>query len=148
MNRFTSSPRFPYAGRAAISSARSQEGEEEAVRLPIPKGLERRLQPLMKKGEDFLREWEWSWTKAFVAGIVVSFAAVTTLAIIPSWMLIFADTTLQWRTRLFITIRDLIVLGWVSVWMGVFVITAYQIQVIRKRVRGERQSERYSGGYR
>ncbi|HEX9823798.1 MAG TPA: hypothetical protein VGB51_05310 [Actinomycetota bacterium] len=118
------------------------------MRLPIPKGLERRLKPLITKGEAFLREWEWTWTTAFVAGIVISFAAVTTLAVIPSWWLVFADTTLQWRTRLFITIRDVIALGWISVWLGVFVITAYQVQVIRRRLRGERQSERYSGGYR
>jgi len=31
---------------------------------------------------------------------------------------------------------------------GAFVVAAYQIQVIRKRLRGEKQADRYSGGYR
>jgi hypothetical protein len=118
------------------------------VRLPIPKALERRLRPRIKQGEDFLRTWEWTWTSAFIAGIGITFLAITTLAVIPSWWLYFADQTLKWRTRLFITLRDIVAVGWLSIWAGVFVITAYKVQVIRKRLRGEKQAERYSGGYR
>jgi len=118
------------------------------VRLPIPKGVERRLQPLKKRADEFLRNWEWTWSSAFVAGVIVSFIAITTLAVIPSWMLFFADETLQWRTRLMITIRDIIVTGWLGTWAGIFVIAAYIIQVYRRKLRGERQAERYSGGYR
>jgi hypothetical protein len=118
------------------------------VRLPIPKAVERRLRPLIRRGEVFLREWEWTWASAFLAGLVISFLAITTLAVIPSWWLYFADQTLQWRTRLFITLRDMVAVGWLTVWAGAFVVTAYKIQVIRRRLRGEKQAERYSGGYR
>jgi hypothetical protein len=110
--------------------------------------VERRLRPLIRRGEVFLREWEWTWTSAFIAGVGISFLAITTLAVIPSWWLYFADQTLQWRSRLMITLRDLVAVGWLSVWAGAFVITAYKIQVIRRRLRGEKQAERYSGGYR
>jgi type II secretory pathway component PulF len=114
----------------------------------MPRGVERRLRPLIRRGEDFLRAWEWTWTKAYVAGLLISFFAFTVLVVIPSWMLYFADQTLRWRTRLFISVRDLVVNGWMGVWAGFFIITAYQIQKIRRRLRGERQAERYSGGYR
>lgn len=118
------------------------------MRLPIPKGIERRLQPLRERGEALVREWEWTWASAFIAGVAISFLAITTLAVAPSWWLIFADDRLQWRSRLQITMRDLVVLAWLNVWGGAFVITAYKVQVLRRRLRGERQAERYAGGYR
>jgi hypothetical protein len=120
------------------------------VRLPIPKALERRLRPLMRRGEDFLRTWEWTWATAFLAGLVISFAAITTMAVIPSWMLYFAEQQFDATTanRLRLTIRDAFVTGYLTVVAGVFVVTFYKLQVIRKRLRGEQQAERYSGGYR
>jgi hypothetical protein len=120
------------------------------VRLPIPKAVERRLRPLMRRGEESLRTWEWTWATAFVAGIVISFVALTTLAVIPSWMLYFSEQSLgvSPQNRLALTIRDLVVTGWLGVWAGIFVVTFYKLQVIRKRLRGEQQAERYSGGYR
>lgn len=119
------------------------------MRLPIPKGLERRLRPLMERGERFLREWEWTWTRAFVGGVLISFFAITVLAVIPSWMLYFADNELQAaQNRLKLTIRDIVVNGWLGVWVGFFIVTLYKLQQIRRRLRGEKQSERYSGGYR
>jgi hypothetical protein len=47
-----------------------------------------------------------------------------------------------------LTLRDIVAVGWLSVWAGFFVVTFYKLQVIRRRLRGEKQSERYSGGYR
>jgi type II secretory pathway component PulF len=120
------------------------------VRLPIPKAIERRLRPWITRGEEFARTWEWTWTSAFLAGIGISFLAITTLAVIPSWWLYFAEQTLGWTTedRLLIAIRDMVALGWITVWVGVFVVTAYMVQSLRRRLRGEKQAERYSGGYR
>lgn len=118
------------------------------MKLPIPKGLERRLRPIIRRGEAFLRGWEWTWTTAFVAGLLISLFAFAVLVVIPSWMMYFADQTLRWRTRLLVSVRDVVVQGWLGVWAGFFIITAYQVQKIRRRLRGEKQSERYSGGYR
>jgi hypothetical protein len=120
------------------------------VRLPIPKAVERRLRPLLRRGEVFLRQWEWTWARAFAAGVLISFAAITTLAVIPSFMLYFAEQTLGWTSenRLLLTLRDMIVTGWLTVVAVVFVIAFYKLQVIRRRLRGEKQAERYSGGYR
>ena len=104
----------------------------------------------MKRGEEFLRDWEWTWTTAFLAGIFISFAAITAMAVIPSFMLYFAEQNLGATAadRLKLTIRDIVVTGYLTVAVGVFVVTAYKLQVIRRRLRGESQSERYSGGYR
>jgi hypothetical protein len=112
--------------------------------------MRRRVQPLVERGEAFLRGWEWTWATAFVAGIVISFAAITTMAVIPSWFLYFAEQTLGWdRTnRLLLTLRDVLVTGYLTVVAGAFVVAAFKIQTIRRRLRGEKQAERYSGGYR
>lgn len=120
------------------------------MRLPIPKVLERRLRPMIKRGEEFLRDWEWTWITAFIAGTFISFAAITAMAVIPSWMLYFAEQELgaTAANRFRLTIRDIFVTGYLTVVVGVFVVTAYKLQVIRRRLRGEAQAERYSGGYR
>lgn len=104
----------------------------------------------MRRGEEFLRTWEWTWTTAFIAGIAISFAAITFMAVIPSWMLYFAEQELGASTanRLRLTIRDMVVTGYLSVVAGAFVVTAYKVQVLRRKLRGEQQAERYTGGYR
>lgn len=102
----------------------------------------------MDRGERFVRGWEWTWTSAFLVGMAIAFLAMATLVVIPSWWLYFADQTLQWRARWQTAIRDAIVLGWLTIWAVGFVVALYEMQVIRRRLRGERQAERYSGGYR
>lgn len=119
------------------------------LKLPIPKVVERRLRPVIKRGEEFLRDFEWTWTTAFIAGLLISFAAITAMAVIPSWMLYFAEERgATAANRLLLTIRDMVVTGYLTVATGVFVVTAYKLQVIRRRLRGEAQGERYTGGYR
>jgi hypothetical protein len=88
--------------------------------------------------------------RAFIGGLVISFFAVTVLAVIPSWWIGFAEREFGCtrENRLLLTVRDLITSGWLGVWVGFFIVTFYKVQVIRKRLRGERQAERYSGGYR
>ena len=120
------------------------------MKLPIPRALERRLRPGIARGERFLKEWEWTWTSAFIAGILISFAALIFLAIIPSWWIYFAENKLGWggTNRLMVTVRDMLAMGYLTTVAAAFVVIAYQVQVIRKRLRGEKQAERYSGGYR
>jgi hypothetical protein len=120
------------------------------VKLPIPKAVERRLRPAVARGERFLKEWEWTWTSAFIAGIVISFLAIIFLAVVPSWWIYFASNKLGWTDpkRILVTIRDMLAMGYLTVVAAAFVVTGYLVQVIRKRLRGEKQAERYSGGYR
>ncbi len=119
------------------------------MKLPIPKGLERRLRPHIERGERFLKDWEWTWTTAFLAGLILAFVSLILLAVVPSWWIYFADQTLQWRERFpWLVLRDIIATGWIGVWTGFFIVTFYKLQVIRRRLRGEKQAERYAGGYR
>ena len=118
------------------------------MKLPIPKGVQRRLRPVIRRGEGFLRAWEWTWTKAFVAAMVISFIAITTMAVIPSWMLYFITEEFGSRNRWIVSIRDIIVNGFIFTFAGIFVIAAYLLQKARRRLRGEAQADRYSGGYR
>jgi hypothetical protein len=137
-------------GAGPLDILEEEERSRTRVKLPIPKGVERRLRPLIRRGETGLRDWEWTWARAFVGGLVISFFAVTVLAVIPSWWIGFAEREFGWtrENRLLLTLRDVITSGWLGIWVGFFIVTFYKIQVIRKRLRGERQAERYSGGYR
>ena len=65
------------------------------MKLPIPKGLQRRLAPLVERGNQFLRTWEWTWTTAVVACVTIAFAALIFLAVIPSFWLYYAQNTLR-----------------------------------------------------
>ena len=118
------------------------------MRLPIPKAIERRLRPWITRGEEFLRDWEWTWASASVAGLLISFFAITVLAVVPSWWLYFFSERWGSANRILLTIRDTVAVGWLTVWTGFFIVTPYKLQSIRKRLRGEKQAERYSGGYR
>ena len=122
------------------------------MRIPMPAFMRRRLQPMIERGERFLRDWEWTWTSATVACVLISFFAMTMLAVVPSWWLYFANQTLKldqgpnafWWTK----VRDAVAAGWITVWFAIIFIAAYILQKARQRVRGEGGETRPSGGYR
>src|SRR5919197_4992420 len=117
------------------------------MRLPLPKGLERRLAPLKERGERFLREWEWTWTSAVVASLVIAFIALVLLVLAPSWFLYYADQNLRWRTFWLLKLRDAIAAGWIFVWFAIMLGAAYFLQVTRNRLRGTSR-EHQTGGCR
>lgn len=118
------------------------------MKLPLPKRLEKRLEPLTDRVAEFLKTFEWTWTKAVVASIVLSFLVLTTQAVIPSWFLYFADQTLRWRTRLMVTVRDIIAAGWITTWFAATLVAGAVLQNARRRVRGTSGDTRPTGGYR
>ena len=118
------------------------------MRLPIPKALEERLAPLRERGERFLRNWEWTWTSAVLASFAIAFIAYITLAAVPSWFLYFADQELRWTSFWLLKLRDLLVAGWIGTWFAIMLVTAYIIQNIRRRLRGQGGDTRPTGGYR
>jgi hypothetical protein len=118
----------------------------------MPEGLRRRLQPLKERNERFLRGFEWTWTKAVVASLLISFFAMTMLAIVPSWWLYFANQTLHWdqgSAAFWLTkLRDAIAAGWITTWFAIMFGAAYILQTTRRRVRGEGGDSRPVGGYK
>ncbi len=118
------------------------------MRLPIPKAVRERMQPAIDRGERFLREWEWTWARAVLVGLAISWFSLVTLAFVPSWFLYFADNVLGWDdNRLLISLRDLVATGEMFTFFAAIVFVSYQLQKARRRVRGEGES-RPSGGYR
>ena len=118
------------------------------MKLPIPKGLQRRLAPLVERGNQFLKAWEWTWTTAVVACVALTFAALIVLAVIPSFWLYYAQQTLRWTSFWMVKLRDLIVVVWIRFWFTNIFLGAYVIQNARRKLRGEGGETRPTGGYR
>ena len=117
------------------------------MRLPLPKGLEKRLAPAKERADRFLRQWEWTWTTAVIASMAISFFALVTLALIPSWFLYFADQTLRWRSFWLLKLRDLLAAGEIMTAFVVIIVAAYFVQEYRNKLRGAGR-EHQTGGYR
>ncbi len=125
----------------------------------VPKALQERAQPLIKRYEDFLRTFEWTWTKACVAALALWFLAITFIGVIPSWWLYQAGKpatnpfyrflNLPWTQNRFwlFKLRDVVAVVLFSIPTGAFMVLPYRIQNKRRQLRGE-GGARPSGGYR
>ncbi len=118
-----------------------------ALRM-VPRGLQERAAPLVRRGEEFLRNWEWTWTKAVLFSLVMWFLAFTTIGVIPSWWLYLADETLQWRSFWLLKLRDVVAIILFSLPLGAFIVLPYHFMNLRKKLRGETGDTRPTGGYR
>src|SRR5438309_11058352 len=63
---------------------------------PLPKPLEKLAAPFIPPIEAILRGFEWNWTKASIAALLLWFLAIGFIGVIPSWWLYYAPSTLQW----------------------------------------------------
>jgi hypothetical protein len=117
------------------------------MRLPVPKRVQERLAPLVERAQEFLKNWEWTWTSAVVASLLIAFFTIFFMAVVPSWWLYFCDQTLRWRTFWLLKLRDLIATGEIVTSFGVILITAYVLQEARHKLRGG-SAEHRTGGYR
>src|SRR5436853_618030 len=104
--------------------------------LPLPPKIEQRLSPAFRWAELLIRDWEWTWTKAGIFGLLFGFALLVTQAIVPSWFLYFANQKLRWTTFWLLLLRDAIATGWIGTWFAIFLIVSSQMQNIRRKVRG------------
>src|SRR4029078_3761100 len=55
-----------------------------------------RLAHRKQQTESFLKTFEWTWTKAIVFSIALTFLILITTSVIPSFCLYFADQKLKW----------------------------------------------------
>ena len=117
------------------------------MRLPVPKRVRERLAPLQERGQTFLRNWEWTWTSAVVAALLIAMLTIFFTAMLPSWWLYFADQKLRWRTFWLLKLRDLIAAGEIVVSFSVILGAAYLLQEARHKLRGG-SAEHRTGGYR
>jgi hypothetical protein len=123
----------------------------------ILRRMQVRAQPLIRRAEVLLRDFEWTWTKAVVAALILWVIGITGMAVIPSYWLYFADQKLRWRSTgcghsdtvcfwLF-KARDVVAS---MLYTGPFItliVVPYFVQKWRRRLRSESES-RPVGGYR
>ena len=96
--------------------------------------------------ERFVRDFEWTWTRAVMASLGVLLFLVIFEGIIPSFWLYFADQKLLWRSQFQLILRDLITTGEAGTSLIVFLVVVVLLQNWRRRLRsGEHMS---SNGYR
>jgi hypothetical protein len=112
-----------------------------------------RLAHRKQQFEGFLKTFEWSWTKAIVFSIGLTFAIVITTSVIPSFWLYFADQKLKWSGAgpngfWLKELRDAIAMGLVTVPIIVILVGAAIVQNWRRRLRGQSGDVRPTGGYR
>ena len=116
--------------------------------------------PRVKQAQQVVRDFEWSWTTAVIASLLLWFIAMTLVVIIPSYWLYFADQTLGWReTRLcdvsflhncgfwLFKLRDVVASVLFGGPFGMLIVVAYYLQKQRRKLRSESES-RPIGGYR
>lgn len=122
----------------------------------LPRGLQERAAPLVRRAEAFVKNWEWTWTNAVSVALLLWFIGIGALAIIPSWWLYFADQRLGWRpcpcpdTLHFwlFKLRDVIASGLFGTPFLIMIVAAILLQRWRQRLRGSGAGSRPTGGYR
>ncbi len=120
------------------------------------KALRERADPMIKRAETFVRDFEWTWTKAVLFSLLMWFIAIGSLAILPSWWLYFADQKLGWRQPppgvggwkfWSFRVRDVIASGAFGTPFLIMIVAPLLVQRWRRRLRSESES-RPTGGYR
>ncbi len=110
--------------------------------------------------QQFLRDFEWTWTKAALAALGLWIFGMIFIVVIPSSWVYFASNTLNWReTRLcdisflkncgfwLFKLRDVFAAAGFSQPFVLLIIGPYYLQKQRRRLRSESES-RPIGGYR
>ncbi len=111
-----------------------------------------RLLKAKELAEKFLKEFEWTWTKAVLFCLGLWSFILIAAVIIPSFWLYFAEQKLgwagpsggpDWRLQL----RDAIAMGLTTGPLITMVVAAVLLQNWRRKLRGG-TAERPAGGYR
>ena len=112
-----------------------------------------RLSHRKEQTESFLKTFEWTWTKAIVFSIALTFLILITTSVIPSFWLYFADQKLKWSGAgpngfWLKELRDAIAMGLATTPIIVILVVAAVVQNWRRKLRGQSGDVRPTGGYR
>lgn len=115
--------------------------------------LQARLAGLKGRAEAFLKTFEWTWTKAVVFSLGLTFFILITTSVLPSFWLYFADQKLKWSGAgpngfWLKELRDAIAMGVTTGPIITILIGAAVVQNWRRRLRGQAGDVRPTGGYR
>jgi len=112
-----------------------------------------RLAHRKQQTEGFLKAFEWTWTKAIVFSMALTFLILITTSVIPSFWLYFADQKLKWSGAgpngfWLKELRDAIAMGLATTPIIVILVVAAVVQNWRRKLRGQSGDVRPTGGYR
>ena len=112
-----------------------------------------RLAHRKQQTEGFLKLFEWTWTKAIVFSMALTFLILITTSVIPSFWLYFADQKLKWSGAgpngfWLKELRDAIAMGLATTPIIVILVVAAVVQNWRRKLRGQSGDVRPTGGYR
>lgn len=112
-----------------------------------------RLAHRKQQTESFLKTFEWTWTKAIVFSMALTFLILITTSVIPSFWLYFADQKLKWSGAgpngfWLKELRDAIAMGLATTPIIVILVVAAVVQNWRRKLRGRSGDVRPTGGYR
>jgi hypothetical protein len=103
--------------------------------------------------EAFLKAFEWTWTKAVVFSLGLTFFILISMAVIPSFWLYFADQELKWdgsgpQGTVLKLLRDAVAMGLSTGPLITVIVGAAIMQNWRRKLRGSSADARPTGGYR
>lgn len=112
-----------------------------------------RLATQKERVETLLRSFEWSWTKAVVFSLLLTFFIMVTTSVIPSFWLYFADQKLKWNGAgpngfWLKELRDAVAMGLVTGPIVTILAATVIMQNWRRKLRGRSGDVRPTGGYR
>jgi|SRR5438093_2241820 len=115
--------------------------------------LASRLAPLLDRLDTFLKEFEWTWTKAVLFCLFMAFLMIITAVVLPSFWLYFAEQRLGWGGpsgggAWSLEIRDAIAMGLTTGPIVTYFAVATILQNRRRKLRGSGGDVRPTGGYR
>jgi hypothetical protein len=123
--------------------------------------MRERLRKLKERAEVFLKDFEWTWSKAVAFSLGFVFFLLITAVVIPSFWMYFAEQKLGWggptdveaflKAPLgqegLLELRDAIAMGLTTGPIITVMVAAVILQNWRRKLRGQ-ASDRPTGGYR
>ncbi|MBI3647983.1 MAG: hypothetical protein HY240_04435 [Actinobacteria bacterium] len=115
--------------------------------------LQQRIAPAKERVERSLREFEWTWTRAVLFSLGITFFLLITAAVVPSFWLYFADQKLKWNGAgpqgfWLLKLRDAVAAGLFTGPVATILVVASIMQNWRRKLRGATGDVRATGGYR
>jgi ABC-type Fe3+ transport system permease subunit len=112
-----------------------------------------RLAHRKQQVEGFLKTFEWTWTKAVVFSVVLTFFILISTSVLPSFWLYFADQKLKWSGAgpngfWLKELRDAVAMGLATGPIITILVGATVVQNWRRKLRGQSGDVRPTGGYR
>jgi hypothetical protein len=123
--------------------------------------MRERLRKLKERAEVFLKDFEWTWSKAVLFSFGFVFFLLITAVVIPSFWMYFAEQKLGWggptdveaflrapvSQEGLLELRDAIAMGLTTGPIITVLVAAVILQNWRRKLRGQ-AADRPTGGYR